>query len=510
MTALWAVHTLWTGLLLLLAGRLLESCARSLRLPLRWVWVAALGATLGLAAFTAYSTTRPAATFPGDAVAGLVRFTGADEARSSLSVLVQSMAVGIRQVIDAPAALLREHATGAVMQRAGVVFGALWFAASVALAGLLGMTLLRDRRARRSWPREVVAGERVRVAPGAGPAVAGVLRPEIVVPAWLLDAPLAEQRMVVAHEASHLRARDNLTLVLSGIARVLLPWHPVVWWMAARLRLAIELDCDARVIRDGAHVHRYGVMLVEMASRRATLPLGSVALAETKSHLERRIVAMTESTTRRALARAMTASAAAAMLVLAACEADLPTAAELEAMDVSEVEEQIAPVMGELTPLYIVDGEAVDADAAHALTPGEIARVDVVKYMVTDTGAPGRPEIRILTESEASRRALTERHSTILQRDAAAEAAATQQAQQREAELPEHTVLRRSGPSGAGFTGMVFIDGRRVEPSTLRTLSPETIESIEVLKGAAAARLYSEPEAADGVIRITTKEPGGR
>ncbi|MFP4622689.1 MAG: M56 family metallopeptidase, partial [Gemmatimonadota bacterium] len=46
----------------------------------------------------------------------------------------------------------------------------------------------------------------VRVAPAAGPAVMGLRCPEIVVPAWLLEASPEEQRLVVLHEREHLRA----------------------------------------------------------------------------------------------------------------------------------------------------------------------------------------------------------------------------------------------------------------------------------------------------------------
>jgi TonB-dependent SusC/RagA subfamily outer membrane receptor len=40
-------------------------------------------------------------------------------------------------------------------------------------------------------------------------------------------------------------------------------------------------------------------------------------------------------------------------------------------------------------------------------------------------------------------------------------------------------------------------------------MSSESIESIEIIKGAAARALYDNPRAANGVILITTK-PGGR
>jgi TonB-dependent SusC/RagA subfamily outer membrane receptor len=57
---------------------------------------------------------------------------------------------------------------------------------------------------------------------------------------------------------------------------------------------------------------------------------------------------------------------------------------------------------------------------------------------------------------------------------------------------------------------LIVLDGVITSESlAMKTLSPESIERIEVVKGAAARALYDHPRAANGVIRITTKG-GGR
>jgi outer membrane receptor for ferrienterochelin and colicin len=59
---------------------------------------------------------------------------------------------------------------------------------------------------------------------------------------------------------------------------------------------------------------------------------------------------------------------------------------------------------------------------------------------------------------------------------------------------------------GAGFEGLVVIDGQIVSESAFRALSPDRIEKIEVVKGPRAAEMYPGNAAATkGVIRITTK-----
>lgn len=51
---------------------------------------------------------------------------------------------------------------------------------------------------------------------------------------------------------------------------------------------------------------------------------------------------------------------------------------------------------------------------------------------------------------------------------------------------------------------MILVDGREIVGETLRGIDPETIHSVEVVKGAAATKLYGE-RASRGVILVTTK-----
>jgi TonB-dependent SusC/RagA subfamily outer membrane receptor len=55
---------------------------------------------------------------------------------------------------------------------------------------------------------------------------------------------------------------------------------------------------------------------------------------------------------------------------------------------------------------------------------------------------------------------------------------------------------------------LFIVDGQEVAAAAARALAPSTIESIEVVKGAAARTAYGE-RAVAGVVRITTKSPSG-
>ena len=77
------------------------------------------------------------------------------------------------------------------------------------------------------------------------------------------------------------------------MATILMPWNPVIWWQLFRLRTAVELDCDRRVIAAGASVCSYTELLLALGGRpRPGGWLLRPALVQLETTLGRRIVAM--------------------------------------------------------------------------------------------------------------------------------------------------------------------------------------------------------------------------
>jgi len=166
------------------------------------------------------------------------------------------------------------------------------------LAALIGSGVLLFRRIR-AWRLETVAGTQVYVAENVGPAVVGLLRSRIVVPRWLLTAPEAQQGAVIAHEQSHLEAGDPLMLTIALSLLVLMPWNLPLWWQLRRLRRAIEVDCDIRVLRRGVDRKSYGETLLDVGARQSGY-IGSVAaMSESRSFLEQRIKLIMSTSTKR-------------------------------------------------------------------------------------------------------------------------------------------------------------------------------------------------------------------
>jgi beta-lactamase regulating signal transducer with metallopeptidase domain len=229
-----------------------------------------------------------------------------------------------------------------------------WLSASL----LLGLRWLhgwyRLRRARVYWKEAILAGERVLVSEDLGPAVVGLVRPRVVVPSWLFLGNADHQRMIVRHEVQHLRAGDQWLLAFAPVLVALFPWNPALWWQLRRLRIAIELDCDARVLRGGEKALEYGCMLLDVAGSTTVLQPTLAALSEPRTSLERRIRAMTPTRYRHALTRAASLTILCAVMIAGALVAIAPTARAVVA--------QAAPARAqqqEGNPLVVLDGKVM-------------------------------------------------------------------------------------------------------------------------------------------------------
>ena len=260
-----------------------ERTARLWRRPTRWVWGAAL---LAAALAPAWSLAPRVPARPARAAAPVAPST----------VRLPTLVVRANGALDAMRARLGPR-VGRVLARADRPLALAWALSSALALATLAAAHLRLRRRARAWPRTVVDGIPVRVAPDLGPAVVGVRRTEIVLDEWTLamEAPL--RALVLRHEVEHVRGGDARLLAAAALLIAAMPWNAPLRWLAHRLRLAIEVDCDARVLRAHPDVRRYGLLLLTVAQRAAegrptrTL-LAPAALAEPLTDLERRITVM--------------------------------------------------------------------------------------------------------------------------------------------------------------------------------------------------------------------------
>jgi beta-lactamase regulating signal transducer with metallopeptidase domain len=167
---------------------------------------------------------------------------------------------------------------------------ALWYL----LAGFRLVSLVRRA------PCANVQGASVRMTQ-VGPAVFGVVRPAILWPRWLDEAPAATRAAAIAHETQHLAVRDPLVLVLGLLLVVLAPWNPALWWQLRQMRFAMEADCDQRVVRGGIDENAYALALLQIAEHRASGAAGLAMLMSAPTWLEQRVRIVLQAPRRRRL-----------------------------------------------------------------------------------------------------------------------------------------------------------------------------------------------------------------
>ncbi len=164
-----------------------------------------------------------------------------------------------------------------------------WALTSFSLIGVYGFSAWQLQRRARAWHVAQLDQGPVMVAPDVGPAVFGWAHPRVVFPRWLMHSPGEVQRLALVHEREHVSARDPQVLSATTLLAALLPWNLPILWMLRRLRFAMEVDCDARVIRRGVDPSVYGLALLYVSERQSRAPVPAIALIERTSQLERRI-----------------------------------------------------------------------------------------------------------------------------------------------------------------------------------------------------------------------------
>ena len=260
MTAAWMLWSIGAGLLFLVAGLAAE---RLLDRGRRWVWAAAGAGTVILPAVRFLSSGGGPEALP----------IGAPIALEPLAITV-SRDSALHSLDDA------------------LLFGWVFLSSLLLVAALVGAA--RFIRRRKSWEAGTLLGRDVLWSRHSGPAVVGLLRSYIVLPEWVRGAGEARQELILTHEEEHLKARDVQLRFLAAALLLAFPWNPALWLQYRRLSLALDIDCDRRVINRWPHrLHLYGDLLLRVGARGGTMPgMAVAALAEQPSLLERRIRAL--------------------------------------------------------------------------------------------------------------------------------------------------------------------------------------------------------------------------
>jgi uncharacterized protein (TIGR03435 family) len=122
------------------------------------------------------------------------------------------------------------------------------------------------------------------------PGIFGMAQPILLWPegisAHLDDAHL---EAVLAHELWHVRRRDNLAAALHMLVEAIFWFHPLVWWLGARLVDERERACDEQVLELGSQRHVYAESILKVCEFCVGSPLACVS-GVTGADLKKRMV----------------------------------------------------------------------------------------------------------------------------------------------------------------------------------------------------------------------------
>ena len=132
------------------------------------------------------------------------------------------------------------------------------------------------------------------------PGVFGIFRPILLWPEGISqhlgDAHL---EAILAHELWHVRRRDNLAAAVHIVVEAVFWFHPLVWWMGARLVEERERACDEGVLHLGNQRTVYAESILHVCKFCVGSPLACVS-GVTGADLKKRMVRiMTERVTRK-------------------------------------------------------------------------------------------------------------------------------------------------------------------------------------------------------------------
>ena len=155
------------------------------------------------------------------------------------------------------------------------------------------------------------------------PGIFGIRKPVLLLPEGITrHLTPAQLDAVLKHELCHVRRRDNLTAAIHMAVETIFWFHPLLWWIRARLVAERERACDEAVLLQGAAAGVYAESILQVCRYYLASPALCVA-GVTGADLKRRVAAIMTEVTGRNLTVARKALLAG--IALAAITAPLAT-----------------------------------------------------------------------------------------------------------------------------------------------------------------------------------------
>jgi TonB family protein len=194
----------------------------------------------------------------------------------ALSLISLPVPESFRIVMAAQGGLIAGPA--AASSRWPIVLAAVWAVGMLLLLARFGIGLVAlarlTRAARRFNSDKTLISDAV-----ATPMTWGVLRPVILLPAYMAGWPPEKRESVILHEQAHVDRHDWVWQTFAQVVTAVFWFHPLVWFAAAQLRREAERAADDRALAGGIQPAEYAGHLLEVARQlRGRIPEAAIAM----------------------------------------------------------------------------------------------------------------------------------------------------------------------------------------------------------------------------------------
>ncbi len=228
----------------------------------------------------------------------LATLHGSADAQPAFYFVLQTMSQPFHQAQDAQSLLRWLPAMVAIVWLAGfvTVTGRWWLrwrsiaatirgAAPVSHGGVVEILRRAEKSAGIRLPISLRSSET-----SLEPGIFGIRRPLLLWPTGISQHLLdAHVEAILAHEVQHVRRRDNLAAATHMVVEAIFWFHPLVWWLGARLVEERERACDEAVLRLGNPPEIYAESILKTCEFCVGSPLACVS-GVTGADLKQRIV----------------------------------------------------------------------------------------------------------------------------------------------------------------------------------------------------------------------------
>lgn len=250
---------------------------------------------------------------------------------------------------------------------------------------LIGVIYLAWQTRRGIVSDETAPSAQIRFAPVSTPIIWGWLRPVVLLPLEAHDWSIERRRLAITHELAHLERRDNWSALLAHAAQALYWFHPLVWWLSAKMAEQRELACDNRVLSSGAQPSEYADFLLDISRRFSSPALFGCAMASHSHPLRGRIMNILRAPTNNCSSRWSRLAIVLFSGLLAAAGVMVPATADHTPP--RDTQNQVYEIGGDVSVprvIYKIQPEYTE-EARHAKISGSV----LLSIIVDASGNPG-------------------------------------------------------------------------------------------------------------------------